>query len=304
MVVAEAITIHKPQGSTLGQVVVQLVAGMWRSLVYVAFSRAMLLTGLYILGEFRKSNPSANDNVGKEMDRLRQTSALVPKFAFLRQVPEDAIQVVSHNVTSVKNHHIKAIRNDRVFVNSHLLLIQESWIYNNQSYSIEGMEEIQRNEIDGEHRGTMIYAKQNSGTQAHKRYSFEEGKQRIDITSCKHKDILFINVYKNPATTNDFFKNSLFSISEIFDCDNIVFCGDFNDGDIVKEETRLHRFLTSEPFNLKLLSPRDAPTTDELTTIDAVFGRLRDYTAEVTVYECYFSYHKPLVIRMKEKLSE
>jgi hypothetical protein len=301
MVVAEAITIHKSQGSTLRQVVVQLVAGMWRSLVYVAFSRAMLLTGFYILGEFRKPNVSANDNVGKEMDRLRQTSALVPKFAFLRQVPEDVIQVVSHNVTSIKNHHVNAIRNDRIFTNSHLLLLQETWIYNNQRYSIDGMEEIQRNEINGQRRGTMIYAKHNLGAQDHKNYSLEDGSQRIDITSCNCKDIVFINIYKNPDTTNEFFKGTLLSISEIFDFDNVIFCGDFNDHEITKEGKVLHSFLSTGPFQLELLSPRDAPTTDELTTIGAVFGKLRDYTAEVHVYESFFSYHKPLVIRLKEK---
>jgi hypothetical protein len=53
----------------------------------------------------------------------------------------------------------------------------------------------------------------------------------------------------------------------------------------------------------KLLSPKISPTTDEFTTIDAVFGKLGNYQAEVHPYESLASYHKPLVIRLKKNVT-
>jgi exonuclease III len=302
MVVAEAMTIHKSQGSTLGDVVVHLTKGMEMSLTYVAFTRSTLLTSLYIIGDFKKPKPLKDDHAPtKEMKRLRETSALVPKFAFLREVPSDVFQVISHNVQSIRNHHIKSIRNDRVFMSSSLLLLQETWATVDETFSIEGMVEVARNLIKGQPtaRGTMIYAKSDHPTYAMETYSFEERNNRIDITTCEANNVVFVNIYKNPSTSAQFFEDSLMDFHEIFYADNLILCGDFNDRQVTEETRKLHRFLTST-LHLQLMSPKDASTTNNFTKIDAVFGKLKDYKAEVHTYESFFSYHKPLVIRLKK----
>jgi ATP-dependent exoDNAse (exonuclease V) alpha subunit len=65
-------TIHKSQGSTMEKVTVFLKKGMERSLIYVAFSRATTLNGLFLIGEFKPpSPPGPNHLPTKEMRRPR-----------------------------------------------------------------------------------------------------------------------------------------------------------------------------------------------------------------------------------------
>ncbi len=52
LICAEAITVHKSQGGTYAAVAVH-TDGMQRSHLYVAFSRATSIKGLFIVGKFK-----------------------------------------------------------------------------------------------------------------------------------------------------------------------------------------------------------------------------------------------------------
>ena len=68
---AEAITVHKSQGETLQSVAIHLTSKMSRSCLYVGLSRATCLSGLYLVGQFKKpKSPTSNDPVETEMRRL------------------------------------------------------------------------------------------------------------------------------------------------------------------------------------------------------------------------------------------
>ncbi|CAG9807951.1 unnamed protein product [Chironomus riparius] len=98
IVPAEAISIHKSQGSTLENVTILLVPRMSRSLIYVACSRAKTLDGLYLIGKFKSPTPPRDDHpVVLEMKRLRETAQLIPKFQHLKSIPANEIQIVSFN---------------------------------------------------------------------------------------------------------------------------------------------------------------------------------------------------------------
>ena len=111
---AEAITIHKSQGRSERMICVDIRKGMDRQKYYVAFSRATSLNGLYIVGKFNPPTEiKQNDPVNVEMVRLRE-NPLIPKFQFLRSVPENAVQIVSHNIQSIRKH-ISTVVNDKVY---------------------------------------------------------------------------------------------------------------------------------------------------------------------------------------------
>lgn len=281
-------------------VTVMLTRGMKRSLIYVALSRVTSLEGLHIIGEFNPPSPPKNDDpVVLEMKRLETTAMLVPKFQQLRMVPENEIQVLSFNVQSLKAH-IDSVKSDFVFKNSTVLLLQETWMRNTDMVNIPEMVEVTRNEVSNNKyrgRGTVIYAKQDKLFGTQKQYCFEDGNEHIEITSCIIEDILMVNVYKNPATKNEFFKNALTSINSDLQHNNILICGDFND-DLKKCNTLVNIFR--DLINASLLSSV-IPTTLEGTTIDAVFGRLNDFSFETMVYESVCSHHKPLIVRLKSK---
>lgn len=297
MVISEGITVHKSQGSTLKNVTV-FIDGMDRSLLYVAFSRVTKLEGLFIIGNFHApKSPDERHLPTNEMKRLRQFAMLELKFQHLRMIPNDSIQIVSYNIQSLRKHH-SFVNNDEVFLNSNILLLQESWITEHENIEIKNMVEVVRNVFKGRPsaRGTIIYAKSTDQPTLNKSFSFEENNQRIDITACKIFDITFVNVYKNPRCSFEFFKSSISSMDSLFQSDNILICGDFNENFL--NEKRIQNFFSLH-YGLHLLSSYE-PTTDSNTTIDGIFGKLIKFQCNIFNYESYSSFHKPQIIRLNK----
>lgn len=302
LTIAEGITIHKSQGQSMSIVVVQLKKGMSRSLLYVAVSRAISLEGLFLIGNFYAPlQPKESDEVVKEMNRLRNYSMICPKYAFLRSVHEEIIQIISHNVQSIRKH-FDSIRCDKIYTNSHILLFQETWVLSNEAFEIKDFREIVRNPLSGRSIafGTMIYAKNSPFFNVEKNTAIavKSNDQHIEITCCSVNEIKIINIYKNPCTTFEFFTETMSDYYHLFEGDNVLLCGDFNT-DFTSCSGNVESMLKKK-FDLTLLSPR-CSTTDKQTVIDAVFGKLNSYHIDVNIYESVFSYHKPLVIRLKAK---
>ncbi|KAG5681666.1 hypothetical protein PVAND_011080 [Polypedilum vanderplanki] len=174
---AEAITIHKSQ-------------------VFVALSRARSLNGLYILGAFKPPNEiKPDDDVNAEMNRLRQ-NPLVPKYQFLRVVPENVIQIVSHNTQSI-----------------------QSWAIDNESYNIPDFEEISRNRLMGRPRafGTINFCKLNIEARIVDRIEIEKGNSNnhVEISGFKLDNRLtIINVYNNPSSSLELLKETLLEVKD------------------------------------------------------------------------------------------
>lgn len=299
LIVAEGITIHKSQGQSMERVVVGLAKSMDRSLLYVALSRATSLNGLFMIGDFKPPHtPPHNYPPLAEMARMKLYATLSPKFVWMQHVQDNAIQIISHNVQSLRKH-LQSITCDPVYLNSHLLLFQETWLVGNENCVIQGFKEVQRNYIGGRPaaNGTIIYIKESFDSTADSSMIRKSGDQHIEITSCYINDVKIVNIYKNPTSTVHFLKTTILEKVDLFEHNNILLCGDFNTD--FKKSTELENFLQSR-FGLNLLSPKQ-PTTNGGTTIDAVFGRLETYVNHTSIYESLFSYHKPLVTRLYKK---
>lgn len=298
-VVAEGWTIHKAQGQSLVTVVVVLSSIMEISLLYVAFSRATSLNGLYIIGKFKPPRQRLpTDPVIVEMNRMKKFCPLIPKFQWLRNVPENLFQIVSHNVQSIRKHH-RSIRSDSIYMSSHLLLFQEIWALSSEHYEFPNFSEVVRNDLNGrpQANGTIIYARNNETIGLRNCFSVKSEDEHVEMTYCVKDNLKIINIYKHPKTTTAFLLKSLRHNSTLFNGANILVCGDFNHNMVT--DAGLENAFETE-YNMKLLSPKQ-PTTNDMTTIDAVFGRLNDYIVSVSVYESLFSFHKPLVIRILKK---
>ena len=299
---AEAITIHKSQGRSEEIVTVDVRRGMNRQKYYVAFSRATSLNGLHIIGQFNPPTEiEANDPVNIEMARLRE-DPLIPKFQFLRDVPENVTQIVSHNIQSIRKH-ISTVVADNVYTNSHIIAFQECWALGNESYNIPEFEEISRNALSGRPRafGTLNFCKSSMENRISNRIELELGDTRnhVEITGYRiDNKLTIINVYNNPSSNLDLLTEVLSEVEEfIGTSENTLIIGDFNHQ--LQIGNQLERFM-QQKFNLNLISPRES-TTNAGTIIDGVFGRLTNFEFDIHIYESYFSFHKPLVIRIKEK---
>lgn len=304
VVVAEGMTVHKSQGQTLNTVTIDFNGkNMKRCILYVALSRATSLSGLHMLQkEFViPSKPKPTDPVVVEMKRLREESQFVPIFQHLRDSEAGCVKLVSFNVQSL-NRHLPSIVADQIFVKSEILLLQETWGIWQKEYPIPNMTEVVANKFKGQPKakGTSIYVTTSlfENIESIDLKEIEDSKKHIEITMCTFKDIDIINVYKNPGATIDMLETILSDYSDfIQSSNNIIIAGDFNEN-LVKS-SGLQSFMKNT-FNLEIFSPMSS-TTDGNTTIDAIFGRLSDYTIKTYIYESYFSYRKPIVCKIFSK---
>lgn len=303
VVVAEAITIHKSQGLSMETVVVgQERKKHTRQLLYVALSRATSLKGLFILGNFREPNPpNITDEVLNEMKRLRQEKAFETKFEKLRiNNYDNETLLISHNVQSFLLHR-QSIINDETYINSDIILMQETWTRTANEIDIPGFNVIAHNDFIGKRtaRGTSISLNiSNKNEITYIKCAKEEfGKNHIDLTTCVINEIKIINLYRNPTSNFELFKSAVLNNKELFEYENIIVCGDFNEDHT--KTNQIARFLKTN-YNMDMLSPLE-PTTNYGTTIDIIFGKLPSFHFETSVYESYFSFHKPIVIRIKRK---
>lgn len=299
IVCAEAITIHKSQGSSMQSVTVDIGKGIPRQALYVALSRAVKLTALYILGKFKPPPPILpTDKCTKIMETMRSEKSLVPKFAFLRS--EDGIlQITSFNVQSIRKHRA-AVEADPVLMSSVALLFQETWAMESESYSLKNFNESVRNKYSGRPmaQGTMLFEKPPFKFTQTNSVEYNHSGRKIEVTEGLFADkINMINIYAHPNATLDDIKNVIRAISSI-NGRNLILCGDFNK-DLTKD-TGLKNFLQQEYRLEMLLEP--APTTDSNTAIDGVFGHLLDFDVRCFIYESFFSFHKPIVFRLSPKL--
>lgn len=182
-------------------------------------------------------------------------------------------------------------------------MLQECWALGNESYNIPEFEEISRNALSGRPRafGTLNFCKSSMENRISNRIELELGDTRnhVEITGYRiDNKLTIINVYNNPSSNLDLLTEVLSEVEEfIGTSENTLIIGDFNHQ--LQIGNQLERFM-QQKFNLNLISPRES-TTNAGTIIDGVFGRFTNFEFDIHIYESYFSFHKPLVIRIKEK---
>jgi len=107
LVPAEAITIHKAQGQTYDQVVVDLGQRLMLSKLYTACSRARTSSGLFLTGDSLKLAPKRplDHPIELELKRLETSAQLVFGVKFLRDLalPVESTTIYYHNVQHLGN---------------------------------------------------------------------------------------------------------------------------------------------------------------------------------------------------------
>ena len=118
-------TVHRSQGVTLAEIVVQLPNEKRPHIHYVALSRVSSLTGLNILEPFDSSKVTVSPDVKGEMERLRQSCQLRLYNEPFNEVDRHALTVCFQNAQSVKLHFGDIIAN-AYFHKCDILMFAES----------------------------------------------------------------------------------------------------------------------------------------------------------------------------------
>ena len=279
---------------------------MLRSALYVGFSRATTLDGLFIVGTFKApAPPGPSSKVVVEIDRLRK-EPLIPKYSFLKDVPFNEIQIVSHNIRSLRKH-VDNVKADAAFLNSDILCFQELWARPNDQFHIPGFIEVCRHDEENKQGprvadGCAIFVNENLKDldqifKDKKSFTSHDSKEKLDISIMKWNKFWIINIYKGPNTSLLFFKNIMNDMFEdILNDSNVILLGDFNES--LKHESNLLESFLGNKYNFHLISQR-TPTTDRGSIIDGIFVKTTsDITFKTYTYESLISDHRPLFLRL------
>ena len=194
-----ALTIHKSQGSSLGEAVVSFSGkrAPGTHMVYVALSRVTQLLGLHLL-DFSKSHIKTEEKVKEEMKRLR-TSRQIHFLGEKHVHDENKLIIASLNTRSLHKHH-KDIMGDSVLKAIHVLVILESWLIQTDKTDDYCLPDFpfmirldvgsQRGSLSRPHGGIVVYSKTNTVLKA----EIKRGKSHIVILEITKSNDSVLNV--------------------------------------------------------------------------------------------------------------
>lgn len=292
---AEAITIHKSQGSTCESACVNLNKPLTRELLYVALSRVTSLSKLYLVGNFHATKPPSKDNETMiEIERLKNEKQLSLSFCSLKI--KLGTVVGYHNVVSFVKYRFHII-NDEWYSQCDILILVETQTVGSHQPELPGFNLIHRsnkcNQIGT--RGILVFAKSHIEiklVQSTIKYSTLQKSKSFhsEMFVFETPEINLITGYKSPLTPAKQFQdqiNDALTEAHSKGCKQNVLMGDFN-FDISQKGQFLINILNKH----NLISKLNEPTTKNNTIIDVIFADFPNITAGA--YESYFSDHKPI----------
>lgn len=293
---AEALTVHKAQGSTCESVCVNVKKSLNRDLLYVALSRVTTLRNLYIVGEFRPTKPPNADNETKlEINRLKTEMRM--NFCYNTFHQKLGTIIAYHNVASFNKYKIH-ISNDGWYNKCDILILAETQTAPDYQPELFDFKIVHRSNVQRTigTRGILIFVKPNIAFNLldyQIRHSHNQTKKyHIEVFIFETTDLIIVTGYKSPSTPmkdlEELISNALTTASSK-NCKRHVLIGDFN-VDLSQKGNRFKEFLSNFSMESKLAESES--TTNHNTQIDVIFANYQNIVAGT--YESYFSDHKPI----------
>ncbi|KAG2192542.1 hypothetical protein INT47_011655 [Mucor saturninus] len=273
MVLAEALTMHKSQGATYQNDVLDLSKGPLptRSSLYVACSRATSADGFLIIKNdaFKPTlPPKSTENISLEL--IRQESVkLNPVFLHLQDLNKNRMQLISHNVQSLAAH-VNQITTDNVYSCSDILLFNETWITHNHDIQIPDFVEAGRVDVVGDNPkpyGSVCYINnrvlKDIGSYDVIEQLWRDDEGSISIAGFVSDSLSALSLYISPRCNLTSALMELDNCLCKLNCEKIILGGDFN-VDLSKASPK--RTVLYEMFcryNLKSALPDVFSTTNK-----------------------------------------
>lgn len=205
LTLAWATTIHKVQGLTLDEIVVDMSGRFSPGQAYVAFSRVKKIEGLHILN-FNPKAIKASDRVKVEMQRLSEN--LLPPIPVFT-CPDNHITIALLNVRSiipkVPDIHHDDIHHDESLKSVATLCFTETWLTHRQASPtlVDDHTVLRCDRMSGENKGGVMISLHQSIQPAHVT-TFSPGGIPIEaITTTlvlpNHTHLQVTVVYRSPS---------------------------------------------------------------------------------------------------------
>jgi hypothetical protein len=164
--IAEAITVHKSEGSTYSDIAIHQPETLSRKEFYTAASRVTSLSGLFFVDckkpfNLKKYNNTENDRGKKEIEYLEAQRPLKFNLQFLQDYPQYPTFIFA-NIQSLHKYFL-LMKADKCFLSADFILFVETWTVSQDQYILSHYNCIYRHDCLGQKRhayGIAIYAKQ------------------------------------------------------------------------------------------------------------------------------------------------
>ena len=290
IVLSWAVTIHKVQGLTLGNIVVDMDKKKGRfgfGQAYVALSRVRKSSSLKILNYDReqiKSDP--------QVDAFMETMRTIP---IVSSVHEHEIQpgsfrcmLVNQNVENMRVHS-HDIDSDKTLCNGDILCFTETHLHADDVWPLTHITSethtIYRvSRTSGKGGGLAVCVKK--GLQSYVHTTVVTTSSEVLCVHIPDYGLTVIAVYRPPRGHQQDFSDRLTDIVDALPHGPCVVAGDFNINHVNGTNTTFTQLLTARHFNQVVKKA----TTDQGTLLDHIYLRELALTACI-VRDCYYSYH-------------
>ena len=284
---AWACTIHKTQGMTMKDVVVNLEGIFKEGMAYVALSRCTSLKGLRLVN-YKPTDIFANKRIQEALDLMTQLE--FPRSLQPLLLPcEDAFVVMFHNIQSL-HAHMNDFRSNPETHQAHVIGLSETRISgtSEQRYSLDQYHPILHK--DRAHGGVAFYVKKSVNYD-----TINLPNVCLDCLAIRisHPEMMTVVIYNKPKNPRNTFLRALARVMTSLPSNiHTVIGGDLN-CNLFKEAI--------PPMNhySQLIME---PTTQRLTLLDPIFVSEKKPGATAGLCRTYYSYHDPVFYRLPIKV--
>lgn len=297
---AWACTVHKVQGLTVTECVVDLNKCFAPGQAYVALSRVTSINGLYINDmDMKKLDQKirCDPDIDSGIFAMRKISPLPkPQRTF-----ENCVKIMYHNIQGLQQHE-KDLKSNKDFMDADFICVTETWL---DSQSVTEMGNFQashlirseaydkscslnKNLAEMEHGGVSVFYR--LGVE-HEEMKFTENLECI-VFKVTSLDAIVAVVYRPQKYLMGKFMESFGCLLNRMEClsNRLIVVGDFNQ-DIMNSQTSILNFMSSNGFEQYI----ESPTTENGTLIDHVYTKGFPHI-EVLILPTYYSYHEAIYI--------
>ena len=227
---AWAVTIHKCQGLTLPEIVIDMTPAKDRfkpGEAYVAFSRVRTIEKLHIIN-YTRNQIHVSEHVEKEMKRLRKNILPQMPSNLFHNVP-GGVKLLHINIGNFKTK-IADIKNDDIFQNADIIALNETCLQHSDTLTPDmiGLSQDRFNvHCDHNNRGGGIAVIVNTNLNP-KHIRMNTILEIVVVEISEPMQMIVISVYRPPSTPIDVFINNMLEIIAQFQNVSICIVGDLN----------------------------------------------------------------------------
>ena len=300
---AVAKTIHKSQGDTLTEIVLDLTT--WRKVNhshYVGMSRVKNKSGLF-LRNLAEEQISVDINVQVEMLRLRTDCQMALCYTPMYKFPKESLKVSFLNVRSL-HKHFEHVKHDHSFQCSDIMAFAETRLYDHEqcNYTLDGYRlYLNCQPANGLNTrpslGLAVYVKDSLNVLHVENLRIASNEYVALKVEYKDRVVQVVVLYRKCGSNKaDFFCDIATLTSHMDNQNALLILGDFNYDVTLNRNADVKATVENYHNLMHIVTEPTFQNTTGTSTIDNAFTNVNQYDS--SVIECPYSDHRILALAL------